>query len=361
MENVLLSVRQFRLLIVFSTMSTAFFLLPTVLITNAKQHAWLVPLWTGIVGIGSSLLWVYLATKYPKLNLIQICRSVTGKYVGTVIGLLLIFQMVLLCAWILNNLDDFMATTMLPHTDEWIFGACFLVIAVYSTIKGIESIARTTEFLAPILIIAFIGIFLLVMKNWDGTHLTPLLEFDWDGIFRKSSFMIAFPYMDAFSFIMIFPYVKAKPGFIYLQGASIATLFLSTITFILIGVLGVSRASHLTFPLFSMAQELLVSPFLEHLEAIISLQWLILVFIKLALTFYCVVIGLVHTFNLNNRGMLSLPLAIIMLGLSQSMHQNIIENMEWVEKYILLNHSFFAVCIPALLIIIHFTIRRRRV
>ncbi|MBB3128465.1 spore germination protein KB [Paenibacillus rhizosphaerae] len=360
MENATLSQRQFLSIVIFTTISTAFYLLPGVLIADAKQYAWLVPIWTGFAGVGISLLWLYLASQYPKVDLFQISHQVLGRVAGKIVSIFLIYQMILICSWVINNLNDFMTITLLTHTTDWVFGACFLMIAVYSTIKGIEALARTTEFFVPLLILMIFLFFSIAVNVWDWSHFTPVSEIDWEGVFPKSSFMIAFPFMDAFTFIMIFPYVKEKPGLVYLKGSLIGALFLSAVTFLIIGTLGVSRASHIAYPLYTLSQELELSPFLEHIEGGISIFWLIFVFIKLMFTFYCAVTGIAQTFNIQHRGLISVPLAIVILGFSQSMHQNIIENIEWMKKYILQQESLVSVVIPALLIVVHFISRRRR-
>ncbi|MWC27995.1 endospore germination permease [Paenibacillus sp. MMS18-CY102] len=360
MEQATISTRQFYLLVLFSTMSTSFFLLPPALIGNAKQYGWLIPLWTGIVGIGSSLLWVYLTVKFPKQNLIQICHSLLGKFMGTIAGSLIILQSLLISAWVINNLNDFMSITLLTHTNELVFGACFLVVAVYATIKGIASIARTTEFFMPILLISFVIFFLLSIKTWDWSHFTPVMPIDWNGLFFKSSSMIAFPYMDGFTLMMLFPFVKQKAVSAYLNGSILAAILLSFITFIIIGVLGVSRASHNTYPLYKMAQELEISPFLEHLEAVISIGWLVFVFIKLALNFYCAVLGMSHLFKMADRGKIAIPLSVIVSAMALDMHPNFIENIEWITHYTLLHNSIFGVMLPFLLILVYLLTPKRR-
>ncbi|EFM12404.1 spore germination protein [Paenibacillus curdlanolyticus YK9] len=361
METATISYRQFQLLVLFTTVSTAYFLLPPALIGNAKQYGWFIPLWTGVVGIGSSLLWVYLTVKFPKQNLVQIARSILGPIAGSIVGMLLIFQSVLICAWVINNLDDFMSITLLTNTNELVFGSCFLVITVYATIKGIESIARTTEFFMPLLLISFIIFFILSIKTWSWSRFAPVLPIDWHGMFYKSSLLIAFPYMDAFTLFMLFPFVEQRPVSAYLKGSFVAAFILAFITFIVIGVLGVTRASHITYPLFKMAQELEISPFLEHLEALISIGWLTFVFIKLALNFYCAVLGLSHLFSIQDRGKTAIPLAVIVSALSLHMHGNIIENHEWISHYTLFNNSIYGVLIPLLLVAAYLLLPRSRV
>lgn len=360
METRSITSRQYFLIVVFSTTSTAFFLVPPVLIANAGPHAWIVPIWTGFVGITGTLFWMYLATKFPKLNLIEICIRIFGRYAGRLCGLLLAFEMFMTCCWLIYNLQDFVTNTQLNKTNAWVIDATFLLLVLYSTVKGITSIARTTEVVMPIVAVTFLLFFLLVLNTWDWGEFTPALEVNGDGLFRKSSLMIAFPFMDAFSLIMIFPLVQKKPAKTYLKGAVFAALFLSFITFIITGSLGISRASHLTYPLFTMAQELEVSEFLEHMESTISLLWLMFIYVKLAFTFYATVMALSCIFNIGSRGLIALPLAVLLLGFSQSMHQNTIFDIEWVTRYLLIHHTFYTVIIPLVLIGAYLAFRRRR-
>lgn len=353
MESTMLSMRQFHILIVCATLSTAFFLLPSTLIANAHQHAWLVPLWTGAVGIACTLPWIFLSSRYPRLDVVQIAQRLLGEFLGKLVSLIIIFHMLLTCAWVLNNLDDFMTSTLLQNTNEWVFDAAFITIAAYGSIRGIAAISRTAEFFFPLMLIGFTLFFILAIKTWDWSSFNPVGAFDWEGIFPKSTFMIAFPYLDGFTLLMIFPYVKEKPGRNYIKAASLGALLLSLITFIVAGVLGISRASHVIFPLFVVAQELEVSPFVEHLEATISNLWLILVYIKLTLSFYCATVALEHTFAVRSRGLIAFPLAIMCIGFAQSMHDNIIADLEWIGRYLLQYFALDTILLPILLILVY--------
>ncbi|MBM7566596.1 GerAB/ArcD/ProY family transporter [Paenibacillus sacheonensis] len=359
MNDTTVTMRQFHIIVVFTTLSTAFFLLPSSLIADAKQHAWLVPLWTGAAGIASTLPWIYLARRHARLNLMQINERILGRPFGKLANLMLLFHMVIVCAWVLNNLDDFMTTTLMQQTKEWVFDAAFLFTALYAAQKGITAIARTAELFAPMLIAMFSVFFVLAVHSWDWSQFAPAAEFDWSGILRKPSYMIAFPFMDGFMFVMIFPYIKEKAGANYVKCAAAGALLLSLITFIVTGVLGVSRAPHVTFPLFVMAQELMISSFLEHMEATIAILWFALVFVKLSFTFYCAITGIAQTCGMRSGGLIAVPLAILIVGFAQSMHRNLIENLEWLARYLLPYYSLNTLALPLLLIAVDL-IRRRR-
>ncbi|MDQ0418901.1 spore germination protein KB [Croceifilum oryzae] len=349
METARISTWQFFILALGYLLGTSFFFRIGGLISIAKQDAWMIPLWSGIAGVLLVLIWIKLANYYPGNTIIQICIQVAGKGFGGFIALLYIGYFVHLSALITRNLGDFMKINLMPRTPIVVFHVMFLLVICYAVTKGVETISRSTEFLFPLVTVTFLLIFFIALSEWNWDRFQGMFHMNIWTTMKETRSLIGFPFMEAFVLMMLFPYVKSKNRIkvSFILANVVTALLLSLGVFFTIGVLGVTRASHETYSLFVIVQEMHIGTFFEHLESTIALILLIVIFIKLSISYYCAVSGLCQLFQVNNRSWLSISLILLVSGLSlgfDNILENIVFNREYYFEYMLL----FAVIFPLL-------------
>lgn len=351
MEEARISRWQFFLLTLNYTIGTSFFIRPGGIIASTKQDGWIIPLLAGTIALLIVCLWLTLAKANLGLSIVQICIKVLGKPVGGFFALLYIWYFVQTAGWVTRNLGDFMKTLVMPRTPISVFHLMLLLIVCYAAIKGIETIARVSEFLTPFVLIVVVIIYLLTLSEWRTDRLWPMFQTDAWQMIINSTTVIGFPYMESVCLMMLAPYVKngVKSGLLY--GIAMGTILLSGIVFVTIGVLGVTRASHSTYPLYIIVQELKIAEFIDHVESTIVIVWLIWIFLKLCTAYYCAVLGICQLFRLNDRTWIAVPLILLVSGLAISFNDNVVENIEWDKRYIFLYSCFYGIGIPVLLLL----------
>ncbi|GAA3410039.1 endospore germination permease [Paenibacillus hodogayensis] len=358
-EQVRISSWQFYLLSFVYTMGTTFFLRPGALIAIAKQDAWIVWTWTGAAGIGMVYLWVKLAEQYPQMTWIEICTAAAGKWLGGAIALLYIGFFIQLSSWVVRNLGDFMTTTLMPRTPISVFHIMLLLVVCYAAIKGPETIARTNEILTPVIMLTFLVICFLMIPEWDTERLQPAFRLNVWKTVRETRNIIAFPFIEVITLMMLFPYVRKGGKKALFWGVLIGALFLCALTLFMVGVLGVTRASHGTSPLFLIVQEIRIGSFIEHLEASVTVVLLVAIFIKLSTTFYAAVFGLCQLLGLKDRTWVAVPLILIVSSLALG-SENIVENISWDTRYVFEYELLYGLLFPLLFLVLA-RFRKRRV
>ncbi|MNI32732.1 Spore germination protein B2 [compost metagenome] len=351
MEKGQISAWQFFVLIFGYLLGTSFFFRPGGLIAAAKQDAWMIPLWAGAAGILICLIWIKLSTYYPGLTIIQICTQAAGKGIGGLIALLYIWYFVHLSSLVTRNLGDFMKQTLFPRTPITVFHVMFLLIICYAVIKGIETIARTTELMFPLVSLTFVFIFFFALTEWNWDRFQGMFRMNVWKTMKDTRSILGFPYMEALVFMMVFPYVRSKIKISFILGIIAATLLLSATIFFTIGVLGVTRASHDTYPLFVIVQEIRIGTFFEHLESTMALILLVAIFIKLSVVYYSAVLGLCQLFGVTNRTWLAISLILLISGLALG-YDNVVENIAFGKKYDFEYTLIYAIIFPLLLLFI---------
>ncbi|UFJ42669.1 spore germination protein [Brevibacillus humidisoli] len=348
---------QFYLLTINYILGTTLFVLIQRLVTQAGQDAWLMPMWAGSFGLLVGLFWILLFRYYPGKSLVQIPMDAWGRPLGIFVAVLYFLFFCNLAGWVLRNLSDFMNATLMPETPKSMLHVMFLLVACYSVAHGAETIGRLNQVITPFLFFPFWLVLLLATVNWDWERLQPVFHSDLGAILQYHSF-IGFPYMETIALTMLFPLVKQGAGRPILLGMLTASVSLSLTMFMIIGLLGVERASRLTFPVYTVVQEVSIGEAIINIHSIISVILLILIFIKLLVLIYGAYETLRQVFRPKTRWPHFLGLTILLSATALSIYENPIQNGEWNVKYTFIYDSFFVLLIPFLLLVTTWAKRR---
>jgi spore germination protein KB len=360
MENGRLSGWQMFTLTFGFTVSTQFILLTGQLIADAKQYGWLVIVWSCLYGLALAPLWLYLSKHYPGLSIVQISVQVLGKWAGGLIATLYILCFIQTAAWTTRILGDFMHINLMPRTPVSVFNLMALFVCAYAVSKGIESIAMINELVVPFVFAAFWIPFLIMIREWDWQNFNIPYDLDLWSTIVHTRYSLAFPFMEMVSLMMIFPFVQRKLKTSFITGIALGGMILFIYTFCTIGILGINRESHLIYPIYVIFREMQFSGFIEHLEAIISINILLLVCLKLSVLFYCAVLGVCQLFKVKRRATVAYPMIWVISAYSL-LFANVIENISWFKKYLFSYYSLYAIVFPLLLIIGTWLLQRKQV
>src|SRR5690606_29854180 len=137
-----------------------------------------------------------LVTLHPGLSLVEICMKLAGRKGGGVIALNYIYFFIQMASWITRNLGDFMKVILMPCTPISVFHIMFLVVVCYASIKGLETIARVSQLLTPVILLILAGIFAASLMDWRWTRFQPALQLDIWTVIKGSAPVLGFPYME---------------------------------------------------------------------------------------------------------------------------------------------------------------------
>jgi spore germination protein (amino acid permease) len=349
METVRLSGWQLYNMTSLYVIGTTFLILPGNLIADAKQYGWLILVWATLYGMILAGLWLYLSSRFPGLSVVQIAVQLFGKWAGGLVSLLYIVFFIQVASWVTRNLSDFMHINLMPGTPISVFNIMILLICAYAVVKGIESIAMVSELLGPYVYLAFWIPISLMLKEWDWRRFSVPYDFHPWETFLHTRYALAFPFMELVAFMMIFPFAGRRLKITFLSGIGVTGILLSLCVFFTIGILGVERSSHLVYPIFIIFREMQFTNFVEHVESIISVNILLLVCIKISLSFYCAVLAICQLFHIKARAVVAYPLVWIISAYSL-FFESIVENVSWVRMYAFNYFALYAIVIPVILI-----------
>lgn len=336
-ENGKLSASQFMCLVICFTIGSSILLAPGLLVAKAKQDGWL----AGIIGLSIGLIcvWLYnvLGKQFPNKTIAEMNEIVFGKWIGKIVSISFYIFLSILGGTVLWDIGNFMVTQIFDETPIEAFHLVFISIVIMGTRLGIETIVRTAEILIPWMFLLLFVLIILIVPQIDFTKIQPVLENGFKPVLHSAIFFSAIPFVQLVVFLMIFPYVNRleKASKAYFFGTVIAGVFLIMITTVSITVLGATITSQQAFPSYILSKKISVGKFLERMEAIIAIVWMLTIYFKLTTIFYALSLGIAQTLNMKDYRVVTIPLGAIITILAvttspNTVYINELASTEWI-------------------------------
>ncbi|PFP24866.1 hypothetical protein COJ96_22835 [Bacillus sp. AFS073361] len=269
----------------------------------AKQDAWICYCLAGMLGI----MIVYVSSKaallYPGKTLVEYSQLIFGKWFGLLIVAVYLIQWFSVIGDILREFADFTITILLPTTPLWILVLTMLLTLIYVTYSGgIEGIGRCSEVFGPIvflsvLIMLFLSVSIFNYHNFlpifSDTGLLPIMK----GTLTPLSFLGESVMMLMLLSFMDHPQKGLKSAVL---GIAVASGLVSSVVIGVLLILGPEIASKLRHPAFDTVSYVTVMDFIQNLEILAVLVWILSIFIKLSLYFFLANYGTAQLFHIKN-------------------------------------------------------------
>lgn len=331
LEKGKISVRQFRVLVIFFTIGTSILVTPSILASYARQDAWIAVM----ISIGAGLLIVWLFTAiagfYPNLNFVQVNEKVLGKWLGKIISLLFLTLPFIYTVELLYYSGTFITVNLMTETPIVVLHIMLALILVMAVRLGLETFSRTAE----INIIAFNMLFLILLfvtPQIKIEYIQPVMENGIKPLFLPVLHLVDVSYFNAVVLLMIYPaYVnqpkEAQKSFFI--GTLIGGFVVLVITMLSTMVLGVDTTIRNLYPGYALAKKINIGGFLQRIEAIIAFMWIMTTYFKMLIYFYATCLGLAQVLNLKDYRPITLPLAMIAVAFASTMIPNVVEQQNW--------------------------------
>lgn len=337
MEEGKISGRQAVFLTGNFVIASAILLIPGATIAEAKQDAWIALTLATAAGVIMAVVYTALGTRFPGLTFVQYSERILGKILGKAVGLFFVWFTLQLGSLVARNFGDVFTVAQLPETPLLIFNLLIILTAAYAVRGGLEVIARANDFMIPIVIGAIVSAYLLVLSTqglFRPQNLLPILEGGIIPILKGAYPAIGFPFGETILFTMTIPYLNqtrearwAFPFGLVLGGAILLMTIIVTVM-----ALGISLASGTVYPTLAAVRLISVAQFLERLEPLLLVAWLLSGYLKVTICLYAGSLGLAQWLNLKDYRPLVLPLAALMVSLSILLYESIPQEIFFATK-----------------------------
>ena len=344
--------KQLILLIVLNRIIITITYLPAFNEPPANQDIWLSELLFFPLQLLLALPIYLLWKRFPNQTIIEYSQTVAGK-AGKLVGFLFIAYILQSTAITLAQFGLFFTSTIMPETPILFFYVTLVLICAYATQKGLEVICRLSEFFAPIVLIAITTVSIFLVKDMDLKELTPVLEKGLLPVLQGGLIYTART-VEVLGLAMLLPYIndRQKVKRVFIISFTLITLLFLIITLPILTVFGLEERKALNFPFFSLIRLINIADFLERVESIHMMIWVLGIFVKLSFLYYLSVLGLSQLLNLRDYKSLILPLGTIIIPLSILMAPSLVELQAFTSYKVFTGYSLsFLFVLPSLLLL----------
>ena len=214
--------------------------------------------------------------------------------------------------------STFISLEFLAETPNSLITLILILPVIYSTMYDIDTLARLSTFCV------FIGAFLYfnnafsLIKQIDFSNLLPLLNNDFIHI-SKSSIMFSMLCVVPILSLLVIPkdniVDKEKVKKSILIGYIVNTICVSIIFLCIIGVLGIDVSILFTFPSYEVLKTINMFSFLDNIENINILIWVLFMTLSLQYNLQTIKTGLYEVFNIKTKKKQYIVMGLIITSL----------------------------------------------
>ncbi|MBD2870292.1 GerAB/ArcD/ProY family transporter [Paenibacillus arenilitoris] len=301
--------------------------------SGAGRDAWICTLLSTAFGACLVYLFTVLMRLQDGLMLTEWFPALFGRYVGVPIAWLYFVLFFYDASRIIADLKFTINMIMLPDTPEWAVLAMFMLVAVYMLFNGIEVLFRIAGILVPIVtaLYALQIILLLSSGTMHADFLLPVAGEGWARIWRNVwplSVMQSFG--ETLLFAMFWPLVvnRRKAAKVSVSVVFCSGLFLTVLNLLIITTLGEGVYKRSIYPTISMLRLISVGDFIENLDALGLMFFIVTTFFKLSFYMFGCVFAFRQLAFVKNDRRIIVPLAAVSYCVGITMSNDIVEHIQ---------------------------------
>lgn len=322
-----------------------------------KGAAWIIPCINGTVAMSAFFLLLHVMERVPG-DLIDVSRKVLGKPLAMLIGLIYFAHFYGEAALLLREFSENTLLTALPYLE---FSAAILFysfIAIVILYLGIEPLARGAYIVMPFIVLAVTFVLIFSFPKFIFLQLAP-----WQGP-GIGKVLLSGVRLSGFDFgLLLLPILgrslhnlqTMRQAAIYGLGISVIMRVVMLLGFILVFGAGAGREKML--PFFEMTRAVYVSRYLQRIEALFILLWVVAGIVAIAVTLYVSIYIIGRLFNLPTLRPLIVP-AVFTAAQLAMLPPDITSVLLLHAKLVSTWYNIGSVIIPLLLFSV-FVVRRR--
>jgi len=319
---------------------------------NSGHNVWITMVISLLVYLPLNLICCRVASLNPGQGLFDMLPSYFGRAVGGILSAIVVVFTLGICALVLCNFGEFILQIALNKTPVFITIGAMALTAAYLANSGLENMGKFA--FGTIILVAAIVVLTIVLSLdlLDVQNILPIQDTDPWKVLKEGTYggMIAFG--ESAMLLSFMGKLKRgdSPYKAYAIGIGVAFLLLISVFLRNILVLGGELLEITTFPPYIISRIIKLGTFFEHIESIISFNYILFGITKVAICIRTAVIGSAKVMRLQEQDMkfLVLPLALITTALAAISFSGIEQILKFVSLYFYLSLPIW-VAIPTVL------------
>ena len=285
-----------------------------------QPNMWISVILGALVAFINSLFIFMLIKKYPLKTVFDIAPELMGKWIGKLLNLIFVCYTIAISAFVIRTMAEIVNYYFLDKTPKFVVLLVLVLSCMYLVSTGLSNILLFLQLYFPIILLTFLLLTLLSIKNIEPTHLRPILYMD--GIDLLKGVNSTFFSFVGYELLMVLSgehrLTRWKP-IIFILGISIGSVGVIYVLFFIlnIGVLSIEELKVITFPTIEMAKAIEFQGFFfERFELLFLFGWIITIFTTLTAYYYSAMLGVCKIVNCKKTILMNVLIGLFILMLS---------------------------------------------
>ncbi|MCD3194457.1 endospore germination permease [Clostridium botulinum C] len=324
---------------------------------KSKQDAWISSILATILCIPCVIVYGKIMNYYPGKNIFEILEIAFGKFLGSIINILLIVFAFLLGSYILNDVVYFIRVTALSNTPEFITIIVICSLGMWMLNSGIEILSAWSNFIVKIVLVFIFLTWILLVPQMQIVNMQPIFFSSFKSIIKESFTMMGFPMNQVVVFLNFCNYVKLKnekTTYIFIQPIILSGILAFSFIITNIMILGVNDYISSYYAGYESAKRLTVGGEFQRVEIIVSATFTIMQFLQINYCLLGVGKGVEKLFNLNDYRDVLVPLVFLMINFTYIIFRSSIIALEFSRDLWIIYCFFMEVILPIIILLIIF-------
>ena len=347
-------INSFQMFVLGSFIANALFvgLGNIILVISARENTWIIGIISLFLGIIPIILLNKIFDYEPNLNIFDKNKKLFNKKIGLIVNLILVIIVLAILVMNIWSITNFANTKYLTETPFLFIAFMLMIPAIYANIKGIESIARTSEILFYFAIIIHFTITSSLLKFVKIDNLKPILDISINTIITcilkfLSYILVPFITLTVIPKNNITDKKNLKKSLIlgYILGA----FFMILVFFMTMSILGIDLLSLYRYPEYYVIKKVSIGNAIDNVENFLSVHWMFNLIVTIMLNLYFISEFIFNNFKVKN---LTRKLIIIFIGIVTIFISNKIFINTTIPA-IFMNNSFLTyIAVPLVIILL---------
>lgn len=348
-----ISVKQLMILFILLYFAPAIRYIPIATAQQAKQAAWLSPIFAFVFGMIYTVIWWAFLKKYDKKSFLEIVEDIIGKTLSKIVCVVYFIWITFMLAYNLRLYAERLNSTVLTGVHMVLLLGIMMLVTGYIVKHGIVIIAKMGELLIIVLVVIFLALNFLIIPELDIKNLFPITYKDFFPALKGSiGILTIFSYNIV---IMIFnDKIEHKGEFKKLSTITMGLLILMSILVIIIPlcVFGWSLLVKMPIPYLNAMTQISLFEVIERLEAGLILFWVFTDFILISVFLYSAIHIIKLFFKLPNEKPLVWMYVLFIFFLSQIIASSATELRALSEQVLTQANIAMGLVLPTLIFVV---------
>lgn len=303
--------------------------------SDAGRDAWIAVLAAMLMAIPVLSVYARITSVYPGKQLYEILFDVFGSIVGRIIAIMYSLYAFHLGALVIRNFTEFIQVASFLETPQYVTAFFIAILSIWIVKSGIEVIGRWVSIVLPIMLIAIFIVTILIIPKIEFKNILPVLYDGFTPVLKSSFAVFSFPFAESVILLALFKNTKKEfsPYRMFYTGLFIGGSIVLLVTLRSLLILGETNVSILYFPPYSSLRLIKIGEFLERIEVIGVIIFMLGGFVKSSLCLFAAGKGMEKVLALESYRQITAPLGLLMMILSVIIYSSNMEMFEWAEKY----------------------------